>query len=162
MSYAMTSSNFWDNNYYNNPPLTPEMILAAQALLQVTLPQAYIDLLKISNGGYTKGFEYVIDIPTNYVGCNIPLPELFGIVTDESHETTHNILHTEYISREWGLPVRQVLLSGEGPSWLTLDYRDSDSPLVRWIDVESDEDILVAESFEVFIEGLVPANYDEE
>lgn len=149
-------NNFWDINYYNNPELTPEMIALAEQKLHITLPQAYIALLKIMNGGFTKGFVFPIEFATAYAGNKIPLPDLFGIVINEQHNSCHNILCTEYMAKEWGLPPKQVLLSGDGHSWLTLDYRMGNEPCVSWIDVESNEDVLIADSFEQFLYGLIP------
>ena len=59
------------------------------------------------------------------------------------------------MTQEWGLPEKQVLLTGDGHWWITLDYRKSNTPSVRWIDVECGEDIHVANSFKDFIYGLV-------
>jgi hypothetical protein len=60
------------------------------------------------------------------------------------------------MTKEWGLPPKQVLLSCEGHFWITLDYRNGRMPSIAWIDVECGEDIQIAASFEVFLSGLVP------
>jgi hypothetical protein len=92
----------------------------------------------------------------------VPLHELFGIVTEPDHKTAQNMLLTEYITKEWGLPPRQVLLAGDGHYWVTLDYRCGAEPSVGWIDTECGEDMQIAPSFDVFLAGLVPASiYDE-
>jgi hypothetical protein len=70
-------------------------------------------------------------------------------------KTAHNILDTQYMIEEWGLPEKQVLLTGDGHWWITLDYRQSEIPSVRWIALECDQDIHVANNFEDFINGLV-------
>lgn len=127
----INEGSFWDADYSSNPALTPEMIAIAEKRLNVRLPVEFIHLLKISNGGYTKGFVYPVDFETSWDINKIPLHELFGIVIDESNETIHNILCTAYMTKEWGLPENQVLLSGDGHTWVTLDYRDSDNPCVR-------------------------------
>ncbi len=149
-------TGFWDNNYYNNPLLTPEMIEYAEKKLNVKLPQRFIDLLLIQNGGYTKGFAFPMSEKTTWSETHVPLQELFGIVITPSIESAHNILDTEYLIQEWGLPEKQVLLSGDGHWWITLDYRNSDIPSVRWIDCECGEDIHIADTFEEFINKLVP------
>lgn len=53
------------------------------------------------------------------------------------------------------LPEKQVLLCGDGHTWITLDYTENSNPSVRRIDVESNENILVVISFDKFLEGLV-------
>jgi len=149
------AKNFWSTNYYNHPPLTDEMIKVGETSLKVKLPRLLIKLLKIQNGGYTKKFAFPMKQKTTWSDNHIPLNELFGIITDETLETGQNILNTEYMTTEWGLPEKQVLLTGEGHWWITLDYRKRGIPTVRWIDVECFEDIHVADSFEDFINGLV-------
>lgn len=146
---------FWDVNYYNNPPLTEDMIVAAEKTLAVKLPALFIELLKIQNGGYTKGFSYPMTQKTTWSDNHVPLSELFGIVTDKLIDSGHNILNSHYMIKEWGLPDRQVLLTGDGHWWITLDYRNGESPTVKWIDTECDEEVEVANSFDDFINGLV-------
>ena len=148
-------TSFWGNNYYEHPELTDEMILIAENKLKVKLPKLLIKLLKIQNGGYTKGFAFPMKQRTSWSEDHIPLSELFGIVIDSNLVSAQNIMDTAYMTTEWGLPEKQVLLSGDGHYWVTLDYRESINPSVRWIDTECDEDILVAESFDEFINGLV-------
>lgn len=151
----VNKENFWDNNYYNHPELTDALIQNAEKELKVKLPSSFIDLLKIMNGGYTIGFLFPIKTETAWAGNYIPLPSLNGIVVDTDIETTLNILDTPYMTKEWGLPEKQVLLSGDGHCWITLDYRNIDTPTIRWIDVDAQEDVHVANSFEDFLKGLL-------
>jgi hypothetical protein len=151
---SINKSEFWDSNEYNHP-LTEDMVNFAEEMLNVKLPNLLIELLKIQNGGYTRGFVFPMTKKTTWAENHVPLSELFGIVTDENTETSQNILDSQYMIDEWGLPEKQVLLAGDGHWWITLDYRKGDIPTVRWIDVECDEDIHVADSFDDFINGLV-------
>ncbi len=146
---------FWDSNYYNNPPLTDKMIKKAENSLEVKLPDIFLDLLRIQNGGYTKGFAFPMTSKTTWADNHVPLSELFGIVLDKKHKSAHNIMESGYMIQEWGLPEKQVLLAGDGHWWITLDYRKSDLPSIRWIDCECGEDIHVADSFDDFYNGLV-------
>jgi len=148
-------NDFWGENYYNHQPLTDEMVDIAEMILKVHLPKLFIELLKVQNGGYTKGFAFPMKQRTTWSNSHVPLSEMFGIVTDKSIDTGQNILDTQFMTEEWGLPEKQVLLSGDGHWWITLDYRQSDKPYVRWIDLECDEDIHIADSFEDFFNGLV-------
>lgn len=148
--------DFWGSNYYSHPPLTEDMIIAAEKSLNVKLPGLFIELLKIQNGGYTRGYAFPMTEKTTWAENHVPLLELFGIVTDEDILTGQNILDSEYIANEWGLPEKQILLAGDdGHWWITLDYRKGSIPSVLWIDVECNEDIHIASSFEEFISGLV-------
>ena len=141
--------DIWDENYYNNPRLTDEMIDFAEKSFNVKFPKLYLDFLKIQNGGYIiNGLFYPLD--DDY----IEFRELYGIVIDNSIETSHNILDTEYLINEWNLPRDIVIISGDGHCWVVLDYRKSISPTISWIDSEFDKDIHLADSFKGFIERL--------
>jgi len=97
---AINKTKFWDDNYYNNPTLTDEMVLVAENKLEVKLPTLFIELLKIQNGGYTKGFAFPTLVKTTWSDNHVPFSEMFGIVTEVSFKTAHNILHTEYMTEE--------------------------------------------------------------
>lgn len=94
--------------------------------------------------------------PTIWAEDHVPLGDLFGIVIDPEHSTALNILKTEYMTREWGLPPRQALLTGDGHWWITLDYRSGDAPSVAWLAVDHGQDIQIALSFAKFLDGLLP------
>lgn len=119
---AIDPNQFWDSNYYNHPSLSDAMVVEAERRLGVTLPPDFIALLRIQNGGYTKGFAYPMKKKTTWAEDHVPLHDLAGIVTGPEHQTPLNILQTEYMTQEWGLPPKQVLLSGDGHWWITLDY----------------------------------------
>jgi len=153
---AIAPEQFWGSNYYRHPALTEEMVSMAEQQLDVRLPPEYIALLRIQNGGYTQGFAFPMNRPTGWAHDHVPLRDLAGIVVDPEIRTAQNILQTAYMTAEWGLPPAQVLLSGDGDWWITLDYRQSFSPSVAWLDVERSEDIAIAPSFAAFIAGLVP------
>jgi hypothetical protein len=155
---TIKSLEFWDSNYYKNPVLSEQMIEHAQQKLGVKLPDLFIELLKIQNGGYTRGFAFPMKTKTSWSENHVPLNELFGIVLDENLNSGHNILLSEYMIKEWGLPQNQVLLTGEGLWWITLDYRFGEIPTVRWLDTECAEDIHIADNFKDFINGLLPEN----
>lgn len=157
----MPPRNFWASNYYAHPPLTDEVVLAAESLLGVRLPPELLALLRIQNGGYTQGFAHPMSQPTTWAKDHVPLEDLAGVLLPD-HPSPMNMVRTPALTREWGLPPKQVLLSGDGHYWITLDYRKGSSPSVAWIDVECGEDIQVAPSFAAFVEALVPATqYDE-
>lgn len=152
----MNKREFWDSSSSERLPLQENMITAAETQLGVKLPPRYIELLRIQNGGYTNGFAFPMKQKTSWAADHVPLFELAGIVVDPPAYTLHNILNTAYLTQEWSLPARQVLLAGDGHWWISLDYREDEIPCVRWIDVGGGEDILIAESFDLFIDGLAP------
>lgn len=132
------------------------MVAEAERQLEVKLPTEYLALLRVQNGGYTRGFGYPMSRATIWAADHVPLGDLFGIVTDPEHQTALNILKTEYMTREWGLPPRQVLLTGDGHWWITLDYRAGEMPSVAWLAVDHDQDFQVAPTFAAFLGGLLP------
>src|SRR5688572_14071495 len=142
-SMAIRPQEFWGSNYYNNPPLTDAMVATAERQLDVRLPPRYVELLRIQNGGYTKDELAcpLVEDATRIEDC-ITLRELNGIVPDADIATggIHNILLTDYMTKEWGLPPRQVLLAGDGHTWVSLDYRDGDEPSVVWLDTEMERE----------------------
>ncbi len=147
---------FWGDDHYHHPPLTDSMIAEAERLLGRRLPASYVELLKERNGGYTRGFAFPMDEPTTWAADHVPLEMLAGIVVGKRVADGLSILDSQKLSLEWELPPDQILLCGDGHWWITLDYRDGDEPVVSWIDVECDEDIVVAESFDEFLAGLRP------
>jgi hypothetical protein len=152
----INTADFWGINYYDHPTLTETMIRSAEKALNVVLPDLLVELLKIQNGGYTMGYAFPMAERTTWAENHVPLLELFGIVTDKNIITAQNILDSEYLANEWRLPGKQILLAGDdGHWWVTLDYRKGDIPSVRWIDVEYDQDIQIANCFDNFINGLV-------
>jgi hypothetical protein len=134
------------------------MVAVAEQQLGVKLPEDYLTLLRIQNGGYTHGFGFPMTQPTTWASDHVPLDELFGIITDPDLRTSQNILVTEYMTREWGLPPKQVLLTGDGHWWISLDYRRGEVPSVAWLAVDHDEDVQVAPSFAAFLDGLLPSS----
>ena len=133
----------------------------AEGALGVRLPTELIELLRMQNGGYTEGFALPMSRATSWASDHIPLEALNWIVLDPNFETALNLMDTAYMTAEWDLPPRQVILAGAGHYWITLDYRTGPAPSVAWIDIDSGEDFLVADSFAAFLSNLVPASVYE-
>lgn len=156
MNNKTNTKAFWDVNYYNHPPLTAEMIQLAEKILAIKLPETFVELLKIQNGGFTKGFAFSIPNKKTAIKSPIPLLELFGIVTNQDILTTQNILDSNNLANKWHLPDKQILLAGDDERWwITLDYRKGSIPTVQWVTREYKEGILIANNFDEFINGLV-------
>jgi len=153
---AIPMDQFWRSNVYEHPPLTDEMVVIAEQALKIKLPEEYLALLRLQNGGETHGFGFPMSVQTSCAKDHVPFSDMTGIVIDPEICTAQNILDTENMTQEWDLPPRQALLCGDGHWWITLDYRQGDRPSVAWIDVECDQDTQVAPSFAAFLEGLVP------
>jgi hypothetical protein len=150
-------SKFWDEENIKLPQINDKLIELAENKLGFKLPKLFIELLKIQNGGHTKGFVFPMNVETTWSKNHIPFDEMYGISIDSSVSSALSILDTEYLTQEWQLPEKQVVLCGDGHWWITLDYRKSGIPTISWIDVECQEEVQVADSFEDFFNGLVLA-----
>lgn len=158
---AERDESFWGLNSYNHPPLTDEVLALAEGSLGVKLPAEYVELLRIQNGGYTAGFAFPTSVKTTWADDHVPLEDLNGIVAGVDVSSAMNLMDNEYMCEEWKLPPMQVLISGDGHTWISLDYRKGVIPSVAWIDVECDEELQLASTFAEFIEKLVPASVFE-
>jgi hypothetical protein len=146
--------------------LTRETVARAEAYLGIVLPNSYIELLKIKNGGDTKGFVIPVEYKHKWVGDHLDVDHLNGIGLIQPQppdfygwEGSNNIYMSPYMIREWGLPERQIMLCGDGHTWITLDYRRGPEPVVTWLDNDAGpefEDSVIADSFDDFLSKLLP------
>ena len=149
----LSKNEFWDST--NVPsPLIPSALYKAEQELKVKLPAELIELLYMQNGGYTGVFVFPTKQATAWSTDHVPFDEMFGIPNDESSDRI-SMLDTNYMTQEWGLPEKQVIVSGDGHWFITLDYRKGPVPSIAWIDTEMEQDVQLAESFAKFFAGLV-------
>ncbi|ROR98006.1 SUKH superfamily protein [Sinobacterium caligoides] len=67
-----------------------------------------------------------------------------------------SIFDSEWLSQEWELPEKLVLIEGDGHEWLALDYRrSSEEPKVIIIESEGCTYKVLASNFNAFIESLI-------
>ncbi|MBP5988115.1 MAG: SMI1/KNR4 family protein [Azonexus sp.] len=160
---VINSSQFWGTDSDHNPPITDEILTEAEGILGVNFPEELVALWRVQNGGYTQGFVYPTHRKTTWAEDHVSFHELFGIGSTASPSGIHNILNSEYMIKEWGLPSNQVLLAGDGHWWISLDYRNSRIPCVTWLDVAAGQDIELSPSFGEFLSKLLPDSaVDEE
>ncbi|MFI6304014.1 SMI1/KNR4 family protein [Amycolatopsis thailandensis] len=154
-------ATFWGSGDYGvQQPLTDESAREAEKVLGVTLPSALLDLLRVQNGGSVAPAHdaFPTSRPTSWSEDHVPFDQLMGI---GRRDRTTSLLDTPYLIQEWGLPEPLVLLSGDGHSWIGLDYRacgrDGD-PSVTWFESDPEVELALARDFRSFIEGLVPSH----
>lgn len=143
---------FWgDGTYGVQPPLTEEDINEAEDLLGVRLPAALLDLLRMQNGGMVAcgRRRYPTTAPTSWADDHVPLTDLMGIGHTKG---VTSLLDAPYLVEEWGLPAGVVPISGDGPTWVALDYRGKGEPAVVWL--EDGRELALAPDFRSFVEGL--------
>lgn len=157
--------DFWQNffdedDHYTGPPLTEEMIRAAQAQLRYILPASYLQLLRVKNGGSPKRKCF----PTGLAGWADDHVEISGIrgiggTWGIDSEQRGN----RFMIQEWGYPDIGILF-GQTPSaghdGVMLDYSEcgqNGEPRVIHVDTEVDEPRIrvLAPDLETFLLGLV-------
>ena len=158
----ISSKEFWDTSHIYNPALTDEVLRLGEKSLGVKLPVELLDLLRIQNGGYTKGFVFPTSVPTSWAANHIPFDELGGINPQAEPGALFCLTKSTYVAGEFELPVGQIILGGDGHYFVTLDYRDSDVPSVAWIDTECGQDIQLADTFHEFLSKLVSVDEFED
>lgn len=142
---------FWDRG--PGEPLSAREFAHAGRELGVRLPIELGELLGLRNGGtVASAFDaFPTSAPTSYSETHVPFDQLLGVGGRLS------ILDSPYLSSEWDLPRQVVVLSGDGHTWVALDYRRSSEPSVTWFDVELESELALAPTFRAFLEGLVPS-----
>lgn len=138
-----------DIDEYKLAPLTAEMVKQAEEALEVQLPDSYIQILKEQNGGYITFDAHPSDTPNSWADDHVQVDHLLGIGEE------NGILESQYLIEEWDLPNDVVLISGDGHSWIALDYRKTkEEPPVIFIDGDSEQIFELAPNFESFLNGL--------
>ena len=129
---------------YIHPQLTNEILEKAEDKIGYKLPLELVEILKIQNGGYLR---YVLEEIDNRViaGIGDSFPSLTLFDWEEEKE---------YISFQLeGL----IPFDGDGHWHICLDYRESiHSPAVTYIDIENDEQSVIAKSFSKYLSLLQP------
>ena len=143
--------NIFDRDSLNKE-VTNEEIVAAQTKLGVKLPDDFLELMKISNGGYVHYHKraFPVDFSIESGDVFIEVEELMGI-----HE--EGILLSEYFIQEWNLPKNLVLFSGSGHAWIGFNYAGREIPNVVYVepdDGDGNNFHVIAESFTEFLSRL--------
>ncbi|RFU70953.1 SMI1/KNR4 family protein [Peribacillus saganii] len=138
-----------DTDEYKLKPLTAEMVKKAEEELKIKLPESYIKILKEQNGGYIKFDAHPSDTPNSWADDHVNVEHILGIGEEDG------ILESSYLIEEWDLPDNVVLISGDGHSWIALDYRKTkEEPPVIFIDTDSEQIFELAPNFHSFLNGL--------
>ncbi|MGC9382267.1 SMI1/KNR4 family protein [Streptomyces sp. MH13] len=154
--------SLWDTSseYAVQPALTDQAVAEAQRLLNVALPSSLLDLLRHQNGGQVVAGRnaFPTSRPTSWSADHVPFDSVMGI---GRREGTMSLLDSPYLVEEWGLPAAVVVLvSGDGPCWIGLDYRACGrhgEPSVTWFEADLGTELVLAPDFRSFIAGLTAA-----
>ena len=118
------------------PPLKPAMVRAAEKSLGYRLPAAYVDLLKVRNGGYLKRSFFPTTKCPRWAEDHVAFDNIMGI----GKEGIDDELGSKYLIAEWDYPDVGVVISSDGHTAFMLDYSKcgkEGEPRVIWIDVET-------------------------
>jgi SMI1-KNR4 cell-wall len=156
--YAVTDP-FEDDDYYTGPPLTPELITAAERTLGYRLPRSYLDVLSIRNGAVLRHGCFLTDFVTAWAADLFEVRGLLGLGGEWGIDATSGQGSVDMIE-EWGYPEIWIVIcdmpSG-GAEAVMLDYSavgPEGEPAVSYIDEDRNVH-RVADSFEQFLSGLV-------
>lgn len=143
---------------YLQPKLTPRAIVSAEKKLGVKLPRAYLDLLRIQNGGYLRLTSISPNLaPVDFIAGIGPR---FPSILDKDWSDVKAYMHEEGIRKPARIDAL-VPFCGDGHFHYCLDYRTSGprgEPKVTYIDIESfDTDKVVAPNFDAFLRKLRPS-----
>lgn len=146
---------FWDKSDAPSEGISEEEFHKAEELLNIKLPRLYRELLKIQNGGYTCRFAFPTQQENTWSETHVPFYQLSGIDFKSFNESKSVLINSEYYRKEWELDDDIYLLLGEGHWWIVLDYRRKKSePQISWVESEMEQDFVIAETFQEFINGL--------
>lgn len=124
---------------YVHPPLSDELILQTEKLLGCTLPNDFLDVLRVQNGGPIR-FRIPDFVGNKIAGIGPTFPSITDSYLADNQEFVDFSLN--------GL----VPFDGDGHWYYCLDYRESTSqPSVSYIDVECNDQEQVARSFSEFL-----------
>lgn len=146
-----------DSRQYRLDSLLEEDIQLAEAYFGVKLPDDYIKLLKIQNGGTL--ICNALPIALNRWGGDdyLEIDNLRGINKDKG------IMETDYFKQEWGISKSNIILiSGDGQSWIALDYNLGADPKVIYIETDTERITQIYDTFQEFINHLYIHEHDEE
>ena len=142
--------SIWDksNDYYTLSTLNDEMILEAEQILGVKLPDSYIKLVREQNGGSLLFDSCPTTVPTSWADDHVNVHCIMGIGEE-------GILSSSFYINEWELPEGLVLLCGEGHWWIALDYRNTkENPPVIFVDSEWGQELFILELAKDFTEFI--------
>ncbi|CAI6278718.1 SMI1/KNR4 family protein [Bacillus subtilis] len=152
-------SEIWENSEYDPfrlKDISENEIKNVEKKLNLTLPDQYKKLIIQQNGGLINFNAFPTDQETSWADDHIEVDHIRGIGKDLG------ILESEYLSKEWGLPQRLLLIQGDGHNWVALDYRlTNENPPVHYFDLELNNDFKIADSFDEFLSKLYTHEYEE-
>ena len=130
---------------YVQPALTAQVVQQAEERLGCKLPESFLDLLRVQNGGYIR-FHFQDSVGEMITGIGPQFPSMIDTFLPDLLNAQ------EYVNFSLN---ELVPFDGDGHWYLCLDYRDGrEMPCVSYIDVECDCQNHLADSFSDYLAGM--------
>jgi hypothetical protein len=144
--------NFWrtdiEEDEFKLKKLTDFDVESAESFFNIKLPVEYISILKEQNGGYIIYNAHPSPVPTSWSENSVNIDHIRGIGEG-------GILDSPYLITEWDLPEGVIIISGDGHSFIALDYRNTNNePPVIYLDTQSNQVFKLTDSFKEFLNNL--------
>ncbi|WP_170399834.1 SMI1/KNR4 family protein [Ruegeria arenilitoris] len=162
-------SGFWSGDAYERKnyisrKLDESLLRSVEQELGVKLPESYVEMMKVQNGGTPSKNSHPTNTPTSWAKDHIAISGIYGI--DRKLDCSLcGYFSTKFWMGEWGYPHIGVYFAdcpSAGHDMLCLDYRNASGnsqPTVVHVDQENDYRItFIAPDFESFIRGLKDEN----
>lgn len=135
-----------------NKPATDNDIKLVEKTLGNKLPEDFIQLLKLSNGGYVQQAKrgFPVDFPIESGDSFIDVEEIMGA-------NEEGLLLSDYFIQEWELPEQLILFSGSGHAWVGFNYENRVIPNVVYVEPDDGEGHnfhVLANTFTEFVNKL--------
>jgi hypothetical protein len=164
-------SDFWDDNeyafknYVEEYPSNELIKSIEEELGGYKLPESYIELMRMHNGGTPKKVCFPTNEPTSWAEDHVAITGIMGIGRTRPYSLCGE-MGSNFMKEEWGYPDIGICIAdcpSAGHDMIMLDYREygkSGEPKVVHVDQESDYKItFLANNFESFINGLYEEEY---
>jgi len=145
------------------PPLTDEALAETEQMIGHKLPEEYVALLRVQNGGYIRYRFANPDI------CDCDHTQIYGIGSYAPHITNEEMDWEAYDDVSFELS-DLFAFDGDGHWLLCLDYRGDmeksgrapvEEPRVTFIDLDMDEQKVIAQTFREYL-SLLELDFDDE
>ena len=159
-------TEFWDDSdfskeSYNEDYPANELIDSIEEELGYKLPESYIELMQLHNGGLAYKSCHPMEERTSWASDHIAIEGILGIGRKKQYSICGEI-GSKFMIDEWGYPSTGVYICdcpSSGHDMVMLDYskcgKDGEPEVVH-VDQEFDyKKTFVAKDFESFIKGLV-------
>ncbi|MFG6476948.1 SMI1/KNR4 family protein [Microbacterium sp. P06] len=150
-----------DHDDYVEPAASDQLIASIEAEIGFRLPDAFIELSRIRNGGRLARDAYPTTTPTGWAHDHVAVTGLYAIGRTSRYSLAGELGAT-FMREEWGYPDWGIGIADTptaGHEQIMLDYRacgPDGEPRVVYVDQEDDYRVTeLAPDFATFVRGLV-------